>query len=102
MRDILPRRPTQRQGVEDVGSSANTAGVRDIDENRCAFEVAAYDQGAHVTYLGPDSSQILRSGTRRRDTSDNAADTRSRRNLRPGTKQLGPTLRESAAKGPRG
>jgi ornithine carbamoyltransferase len=25
---------------------------------RCAFEVAAYDQGAHVTYLGPDSSQI--------------------------------------------
>ena len=27
---------------------------------RCAFEVAAYDQGAHVTYLGPDSSQIGR------------------------------------------
>ena len=25
---------------------------------RCAFEVAAYDQGARVTYLGPDSSQI--------------------------------------------
>jgi ornithine carbamoyltransferase len=25
---------------------------------RCAFEVAAYDQGAHVTYLGPVSSQI--------------------------------------------
>ena len=25
---------------------------------RCAFEVAAYDQGAHVTYLDPDSSQI--------------------------------------------
>jgi ornithine carbamoyltransferase len=25
---------------------------------RCAFEVAAYDQGAHVTYLGPESSQI--------------------------------------------
>jgi len=25
---------------------------------RCAFEVAAYDQGAHVTYLGPDSSQM--------------------------------------------
>jgi ornithine carbamoyltransferase len=25
---------------------------------RAAFEVAAYDQGAHVTYLGPDSSQI--------------------------------------------
>ena len=25
---------------------------------RCAFEVAAYDQGAHVTYLDPDSSQL--------------------------------------------
>ncbi len=25
---------------------------------RCAFEVAAYDQGAHVTYLGPDGTQI--------------------------------------------
>jgi len=24
----------------------------------CAFEVAAYDQGAHVTYLGPSGSQI--------------------------------------------
>ena len=25
---------------------------------RCAFEVAAYDQGAHVTYLGPSGSHI--------------------------------------------
>lgn len=25
---------------------------------RCAFEVAAYDQGAHVTYLGPGATQI--------------------------------------------
>jgi len=25
---------------------------------RCAFEVAAYDQGAHVTFLGPSGSQI--------------------------------------------
>ncbi len=25
---------------------------------RCAFEVAAYDQGARVTYLGPDGSHI--------------------------------------------
>ena len=25
---------------------------------RCAFEVAAYDQGAHVTYLGPTGTQI--------------------------------------------
>ena len=25
---------------------------------RCSFEVAAYDQGAHTTYLGPTGSQI--------------------------------------------
>ena len=25
---------------------------------RCAFEVAALDQGAHVSYLGPSGSQI--------------------------------------------
>ena len=25
---------------------------------RCAFEVAAFDQGANVTYIGPSSSQI--------------------------------------------
>ena len=25
---------------------------------RCSFEVAAYDQGAHVTYLGPSGSQM--------------------------------------------
>ncbi len=25
---------------------------------RCAFEIAAYDQGAHVTYLGPTGSQM--------------------------------------------
>ena len=25
---------------------------------RCAFEVAAFDQGAHITYLGPTGSQI--------------------------------------------
>ncbi len=25
---------------------------------RCSFEVAAYDQGANVTYIGPSGSQI--------------------------------------------
>jgi ornithine carbamoyltransferase len=31
---------------------------KDSTRTRCAFEVAAYDQGAHVTYLGPFGSQI--------------------------------------------
>ncbi|MBW7981761.1 ornithine carbamoyltransferase [Enterobacillus tribolii] len=31
---------------------------KDSTRTRCSFEVAAYDQGAHVTYLGPTGSQI--------------------------------------------
>ena len=32
---------------------------------RCAFEVAAYDQGANVTYIDPTSSQIGHKGARK-------------------------------------
>jgi ornithine carbamoyltransferase len=31
---------------------------KDSTRTRCAFEVAALDQGAHITYLGPTGSQI--------------------------------------------
>ncbi len=31
---------------------------KDSTRTRCSFEVAARDQGAHVTYLGPDGSQM--------------------------------------------
>ncbi|QMU99582.1 ornithine carbamoyltransferase [Borrelia sp. A-FGy1] len=31
---------------------------KDSTRTRCAFEVAAYDQGARVTYLGPTGNQI--------------------------------------------
>ncbi|MCX7863053.1 MAG: ornithine carbamoyltransferase subunit F, partial [Bacteroidales bacterium] len=31
---------------------------KDSTRTRCAFEVAAYDQGAHVTYIGPTGSQM--------------------------------------------
>jgi ornithine carbamoyltransferase len=31
---------------------------KDSTRTRCAFEVAAYDQGAHVTYIGPTGSHI--------------------------------------------
>jgi len=31
---------------------------KDSTRTRCAFEVAAYDQGANVTYLGPTGSQM--------------------------------------------
>lgn len=31
---------------------------KDSTRTRCAFETAAYDQGAHCTYLGPTGSQV--------------------------------------------
>ena len=31
---------------------------KDSTRTRCSFEVAAYDQGAHTTYLGPTGSQV--------------------------------------------
>lgn len=31
---------------------------KDSTRTRCAFQVAAYDEGAHVTYLGPTGSQM--------------------------------------------
>jgi ornithine carbamoyltransferase len=33
---------------------------KDSTRTRCAFEVAAYDQGAHVTYIGPSGSHLGR------------------------------------------
>lgn len=41
----------QRKNIALIFEKAST-------RTRCAFEVAAYDQGAHVTYLGPEGSQI--------------------------------------------
>lgn len=32
--------------------------AKNSTRTRCAFEVAAHDQGAHVTYLDPDGSQL--------------------------------------------
>ena len=32
--------------------------AKDSTRTRCAFEVAALDQGAHITYLGPSGSQM--------------------------------------------
>jgi ornithine carbamoyltransferase len=44
----------QRLNGKNVGLIFEKASTR----TRCAFEVAAYDQGAHVTYLGPSGSQM--------------------------------------------
>lgn len=41
-----------------VGNNIALIFEKTSTRTRCAFEVAAYDQGAHVTYLGPSGSQI--------------------------------------------
>ena len=51
----------KREGREEqklVGKEIALIFEKDSTRTRCAFEVAAYDQGAHVTYLGPSGTQI--------------------------------------------
>ncbi len=48
------RRETRRLSGRNIALIFEKTSTR----TRCAFEVAAYDQGAHVTYLGPSGSQI--------------------------------------------
>jgi ornithine carbamoyltransferase len=47
---------TERKTLE--GKSIALIFEKDSTRTRCAFEVGAYDQGAHVTYLGSTGSQI--------------------------------------------
>jgi ornithine carbamoyltransferase len=46
-----------------VGRNIALIFEKDSTRTRCAFEVGAYDQGAHVTYLGPGGSHIGASET---------------------------------------
>ena len=51
----------KKSGTEEqllVGKNIALIFEKASTRTRCAFEVAAYDQGAHVTYLGPSGSQI--------------------------------------------
>jgi ornithine carbamoyltransferase len=41
-----------------AGKSIALIFEKDSTRTRCAFEVAAYDQGAHVTYIGPGGSHM--------------------------------------------
>ena len=41
-----------------VGKNIALIFEKSSTRTRCAFEVAAYDQGSHVTYLGPSVSQM--------------------------------------------
>jgi ornithine carbamoyltransferase len=51
----------KREGREEQRLSGRNIALifeKDSTRTRCAFEVAAYDQGAHVTYLGPSGSHM--------------------------------------------
>ena len=53
----------KREGREEqrlTGKNIALIFEKDSTRTRCAFEVAAYDQGAHVTYLGPSGSHMGR------------------------------------------
>jgi ornithine carbamoyltransferase len=50
------RNRTERQRM--VGRNIALIFEKASTRTRCAFEVGAYDQGAHVTYLGPEGSHI--------------------------------------------
>lgn len=47
---------TERQKLK--GKNIALIFEKDSTRTRCAFEVAALDQGAHITYLGPTGSQM--------------------------------------------
>src|SRR5438093_5862510 len=49
----------KKEGREEqklVGKNIALIFEKDSTRTRCAFEVAAYDQGAHVTFIGPSGS----------------------------------------------
>src|SRR3954468_768533 len=51
----------KKEGREEqrlVGREIALIFEKDSTRTRCAFEVAAYDQGAHVTFLGPSGSHM--------------------------------------------
>ena len=60
--DLADRlRTEKRSGSERqrmVGRNIALIFEKASTRTRCAFEVAAHDQGAHVTYLGPEGSHI--------------------------------------------
>src|SRR6187397_3603720 len=51
----------KREGREEqkpVGKEIVLILEKDSTRTRCAFEVAAYEQGAHVTFIGPSGSHL--------------------------------------------
>lgn len=57
-RDLKAAKRKNEEVKQLIGKNIALIFEKTSTRTRCAFEVAAYDQGAHVTYLDPTSSQI--------------------------------------------
>jgi len=57
-RDLKAAKYGRYEKPQLVGKNIALIFEKTSTRTRCAFEVAAHDQGAHVTYLGPHESQI--------------------------------------------
>jgi ornithine carbamoyltransferase len=56
--DVKQAKADGRENPRLLGKNIALIFEKASTRTRCAFEVAAHDQGAHVTYLGPDGSHI--------------------------------------------
>jgi ornithine carbamoyltransferase len=56
--DLKAAKKEDREEQLLVGKEIALIFEKDSTRTRCAFEVAAYDQGAHVTFIGPSGSHM--------------------------------------------
>jgi ornithine carbamoyltransferase len=56
--DLKAAKKECREEQTLVGKEIALIFEKDSTRTRCAFEVAAYDQGAHVTFIGPSGSHM--------------------------------------------
>lgn len=56
--DLKAEKKAGREQQQLMGKNIALIFEKTSTRTRCAFEVAAYDQGANVTYLGPTGTQI--------------------------------------------
>jgi ornithine carbamoyltransferase len=56
--ELKAAKKESREEQRLVGKEIALIFEKDSTRTRCAFEVAAYDQGAHVTFIGPSGSHM--------------------------------------------
>ena len=56
--ELKAAKQERREEQKLVGKAIALIFEKDSTRTRCAFEVAAYDQGAHVTFIGPSGSHL--------------------------------------------